>query len=459
MPLNRRQLFAAAPAFLQSNAKPKNILLMIADDLGLHTGAYGDKTARTPNLDRLADEGTLFANAFCTTASCSASRSVILSGLYNHSTGHYGHAHAEHHFGYLPFVKPFPALLRDAGYFTGVLAKLHVNPLESFKWNVNMSNDGGRSVFQMADKFKQFLGRAGSQPWYMHVGFTDPHRAGGGTDFANRAYPGVTASKFDPEKVIVPSFLPDNPAVRKEVAEYYEAANRLDQGIGFFMDALRESGQLDNTLVIFLSDNGMPFANAKTGCYDAGLHLPCVVRAPQQAKRGVRNDAFVNWTDLAPTILDFAGVSGPKDYKLPGRSWLPLLEQTTAAGLDRTFFSHTFHEVTMYYPMRGLRTRQYKYIHNLFPELGFPHASDLYASGTWQSILREGERAKVGQRPVGMYLHRAEEELYDIAKDPDEVLNLSRDPSSVVILKQMREQVRAWRKETKDPWLINDNYR
>jgi len=113
----------------------------------------------------------------------------------------------------------------------------------------------------------------------------------------------------------------------------------------------------------------------------------------------------------------------------------------------------------MYYPMRGLRTRQYKYIHNLFPELEFPHASDLYASGTWQSILRGGENAKVGQRAVGLYLHRAEEELYDITKDPDEVRNLSRDSGFAVTLKQMREQVRKWRKETKDPWLINDNYR
>jgi N-sulfoglucosamine sulfohydrolase len=163
--------------------------------------------------------------------------------------------------------------------------------------------------------------------------------------------------------------------------------------------------------------------------------------------------------ELGRPGADFAGVAGPKDYNLPGRSWLPLLEQTTATGFDQSFFSHTFHEVTMYYPMRGVRTRQHKYIHNLFPELEFPHASDLYASATWQSILRGGERAKVGQRTVGLYLHRAEHELYDIVKDPDEVNNLARDPAFASTLKTMQTQVKAWRKETKDPWLINDNYK
>ncbi|MFN7924182.1 MAG: sulfatase [Bryobacteraceae bacterium] len=454
--LTRRQFAAAAaaPAFAQS--RPKNIVLLIADDLGLHTGAYGDSTARTPNLDKLAGEGVRFTNAFCTTASCSASRSVILSGLQNHSNGHYGHAHGEHNLHYLPSVKSTPELLRAAGYRTGIIAKLHVNPLGQFAWDLDAQREGGRDVKRVATLARQFFQADRDKPFYLHVGFTDPHRAGSG--FANRDYAGVQRNRFDPAKVKVPSYLPDNAATRGEVAEYYEASNRLDQGVGMIMDALRETGQLDNTLVVFISDNGMPFANAKTNCYDAGLHLPMIVRAPGQAKRGLVNNAVVNWTCLLPTFLEWSGAKGP-GYELHGRSVLPILEQENPVGWDESFFSHTFHEITMYYPMRGVRTRQFKYIRNLFPELEFPHASDLWESHTWQSILKAGETAMVGSRPVGQYLHRSGEELYDITKDPDEVANLAGKAEHGATLAGLRKKVHEWRARTKDPWMVLSRYK
>ncbi|MDX1979672.1 MAG: sulfatase [Bryobacteraceae bacterium] len=456
--MNRRHFlgapFAAAPMLAQSR-RQKNVLLLIADDLGLHTGAYGDRTAQTPNLDRLASEGVLFNNAFCTTASCSASRSVILSGLQNHANGQYGHAHGEHHMAYLPPVKPFPSLLKDAGYRTGYMAKLHVEPEARFRWDMAKPHNG-RSVHEMAGFARQFIQSAGSQNWYLHVGFTDPHRAAKG--FANQQYPGVKWNPFDPAKVKVPSYLPDSQPVREEVAEYYQAANRLDQGIGFFLDVLKETGQLDNTLVIFMSDNGMPFANAKTNCYDAGMHLPLIVRSPGQSRRGIRNNAMVNWTCIAPTILDWAGANGP-GYPLHGRSFLPVLEQENPTGWDEVHFSHTFHEITMYYPMRGMRNRRYKYIRNLFPELEFPHASDLWASKTWQDVLKNGDRAMVGGRPVGKYLHRTGEELYDITADPDELNNLAGAAPHQAALEEMRRKVTAYRRETRDPWMILSQYK
>lgn len=447
---------AAAPAFAQSpSARPKNILLLIADDLGLHTGAYGDRTAKTPNLDKLAAEGVRFTNAFCTTASCSASRSVLLSGLQNHANGQYGHAHGEHNLRYLPKIRSTPELLKAAGYRTGVIAKLHVNPLSEFAWDLDATKEGGRDVMRVASLARDFIRADPQKPFYLHVGYTDPHRAQRG--FANRDYAGVTRNRFDPARLTVPSYLPDNPETRGEVAEYYEAANRLDQGIGMMMDVLRETGQLDNTLVVFLSDNGMPFANAKTNCYDAGLHLPLIVRSPGQSKRGLVNNAMVSWVDILPTLLDWAGAKGP-GYELHGRSFLPDLEAENPAGRDEVYFSHTFHEITMYYPMRGIRARQYKYIRNLFPELEFPHASDLWAGATWQSILRAGENAKVGARPVGQYLHRSGEELYDITRDPDEVTNLAKSPAHAATLAELRKKVHEYRARTKDPWMILSQY-
>jgi N-sulfoglucosamine sulfohydrolase len=457
---NRRQFLAragasAAAPMLAQTRLPKNVLVMIADDLGLHTGAYGDTFAKTPNLDKLASEGVRFTNAYCTTASCSASRSVILSGLHNHANGQYGHAHAAHNFSYLPHVKPLPSLLKDAGYRTGVIGKLHVNPLERFRWDLH-SEGAARNVTDMAGRARGFLKESSGKPWYLHVGYADPHRDAKG--FANRDYPGVNRTPFDSSRVPVPEFLPDNPATRREIAEYYEAANRMDQGIGMMLEVLRETGQLENTLVLFFSDNGMPFPNAKTNLYEAGMRLPLIVRSPAQSKRGLVNNAMVSWTDLTPTIIDWTGARLP-DYPLHGRSFLPVLEQENPQNWDRVFVSHTFHEITMYYPIRGVRTRRYKYLNNLFPELEFPHASDLFESQTWQSIRKGGETAMVGRRKASKYLHRDPEELYDVNADPNEISNLAKSSQHQTALDELRAHVRKFRVDTKDPWLINDNYK
>ncbi len=450
--LTRRQWMGAAVAApLIAQPRPRNILFLIADDLGLHTGAYGDRTAVTPHLDQLAAEGTRFTNAFCATASCSPSRSVMLTGLHTHTSGQYGLAHSVHHQSLLPKSKPLPTLLHGAGYKTGVVGKLHVEPPSSFHWDWNESTDGGRNGVAMAAKARKFVESAGSSPWYLHVGFTDPHRAAQG--FGNRDYPGITARKFDPAKVPVPSFLPDNAAVREEMADYYESVHRLDQGVGAFVKMLKDAGQYDQTLIVFLSDNGIPFPNSKTTLYDSGTRLPMIVRHPEVAARGVSCDAMVSYTDLVPTFLECAGAKGP-DYPLPGRSILPLVGQKTGPGRDEVFFSHQFHEVTMYYPMRGIRTRQFKYIRNLAHPLPFPFASDLWSSKMWQSVRLLGDQARLGQRLVKDYLHRPEEELYDIQTDADEVRNLAASPAHRATLEALRGRVHQWRKATGDPWLI-----
>src|SRR5260370_444782 len=218
--LRRREFLAqaaAAPAVQRTTAKrPRNVLLMIADDLGLFIPSYGDPNAAMPHIEQTAREGVRFTNAFCTTASCSASRSVVLSGLYNHASGHYGHAHAEHHFSYLPEVRPLPRLLKDAGYATGYIAKLHVGPEAAFGWDL-ADPMGSRDVFRMSQAAKKFIQNAGTKPWYLHCGFHDPHRAG--TGFANRDWPQVTRLRLHPAKRRVPSFLPDNPEVRADLVE------------------------------------------------------------------------------------------------------------------------------------------------------------------------------------------------------------------------------------------------
>ena len=256
--------------------------------------------------------------------------------------------------------------------------------------------------------------------------------------------------RYRPEEVIVPPFLPDSPEVRRDLAEYYTAVSRLDQGIGSMIRALEETGKLDETLVIYTSDNGMPFPGAKTNLYDAGIHLPLIVRAPEQRERGVVNEAMVSWVDLLPTLLEWAGVPPPTG--LPGRSLLPILATRRPAGWDTIFASHVFHEITMYYPMRAIRTRQHKLIWNLAHELPFPHASDLWGSPTWQHIRRRAD-GRMGSRTVAQYLQRPEFELYDVVADPHELRNLAGDPACASVLADLRTRLRQWMEETRDPWL------
>lgn len=459
MKLSRRQFTGALapPAILRAQAQRKlNIVLAIADDLGLTTGAYGDSYAKTPHLDQLAREGVRFTNAFCTTASCSASRSVMLTGLHNHANGQFGHAHDYHHFSLHSKTRTLPSLLKPAGYKTGLIGKFHVAPPEQFGWDY-LSEGADRDVRGMAEKARKFVQDCGGAPFYLHVGYGDPHRAEVGFG-NNRSYPGVVKTPFDPAKVSIPAWLPENEGTRRELAEYYEAANRLDQGIGFLVQALRSAGQLDNTLFVFISDNGPAFPNAKTNVYDAGSRLPMIVRAPALAKAGSINNAMVSWADLTPAFLEAAGARGP-EYPLHGRSWLSALGQENPPGWDQVFYSHTFHEVTMHYPIRGVRTRRWKYLRNLDWQKEFPHASDLYASATWQEMMKRGEEARLGRRPVKDYLFRAHEELYDLNQDPDEVRNLAADPKSKETLLELRRQVIQFRKRTGDPWLINDQHR
>ncbi|MFB3788603.1 MAG: sulfatase [bacterium] len=447
----------AAPEAAPSPAR--NVLLLIADDLGRDMPSYGNPVILTPNLERLASEGVRFTNAYCTTPSCTASRSVILTGLHNHRNGLYGLMHDYHHFAAFPWVLSLPRILQERGYATGVVGKLHVGPPEVFPFDF-APTVSTRNVTALAAQAKRFFETNREKPFFLLVGFGDPHRSEkgfGNEDNKSEVKPVI----YSPEEVIVPSFLPGWPETRRELAEYYQSASRMDHGVGLILQALREAGREQDTLVIFLSDNGIPFPGAKTSLYDPGIRLPLLVRSPDQSRKGLVNHAMVSFTDIMPTILEWTGSSVPPKYALHGRSFLPILQQENPEGWDEIYFSHTFHEVTMYYPARGIRTRKFKYINNLAHELPFPFASDLYRSATWQGVLEShrGLNWKYGKRRLRDFLHRPAEELYDLENDPDEVKNLARGRKYSDVLNELREKTLAFRKNTQDPWLILNHYR
>jgi N-sulfoglucosamine sulfohydrolase len=478
-----------------AQAADRNIVLFLTDDQSPDAGCYGNPVIKTPNLDRLAAEGVLFPHAFCTTASCSASRSVILTGLHNHANGHYGHEHAYHKFSSHRWVASLPVMLSRLGYRTARIGKHHNAPEDVYYFETKLRGNG-RSPVEMADNCRDFIAADDPRPFFLLFASADPHRGGGIVEdsvhrpdrFGNRppgqSYPGVEEVVYDPDEVVVPPFLPDTATCRAELAQYYQSISRVDQGLGRLMELLKAAGKWDSTLVLFTSDHGMAFPGAKTTVYEGGLRVPFVLRNPYENARGHLNLALVSLIDAAPTLLDFAGgfdgqtgtvvaqaaelvgaegteANEPRvhrPYRLHGRSLLPILGQKNPAGWDVVYASHTFHEVTMYYPMRVIRDRHYKFIWNIAHPLPFPFASDLWAASTWQAQYRRGSDAPYGRCTVGEYIHRPKFELFDLQADPEERTNLADNPGLADRMEHYKARLRQFQTETDDPWVLKWDY-
>jgi N-sulfoglucosamine sulfohydrolase len=446
--------------------QPPNVVLIVSDDHGLDTGLYGNSAIRTPHLDELAADGVRFTNGFCTTASCAASRSVILTGVYNHANGTYGHTHAYHHFACFDDTVTLPALLNEAGYRTARVGKMHYAPESLFPFQEGYPQGRfGRDDVQMSDACRDFVRE--DKPFFLYWCSMNPHR-GGGTlaahpykpdRFGNpeQPFPGDREQLFGDEDVAVPSYLPDIPEARAELAQYYQSVARLDRGIGRLVSILKDEGKYDNTVLLYISDNGAAFPGAKTTLYEPGMNLPLIVRSPLHEKRGATCGGLVTWADLTPSVLDFAGAYA-KPEAFHGRSFRGIIDQESPPDWrDEAYASHTFHEVTNYYPMRVVRGKRYKLIWNIAHPLTYSYASDLWAAATWQGTLRRG-LGTYGKRSVEAYLHRPRFELYDLQTDPDELHNLADKPEHSALVAQFSEKLRAFQKQTNDPWIHKWEY-
>ena len=478
-----------------SGAQRPNVILFVTDDQSPIAGCYGSTDIQTPHLDALASEGTLFTHAFATTASCSASRSVILSGLHNHANGQYGHTHAFHKFSSFPSVKAvsLPLQMSQAGYRTAQCGKYHVAPEAVFHFD-DYIRGNGRNAREMADKCRPLFEAESDQPFFLYFCTSDPHR-GGGIDktstlefkpdlFGNKperaAHAGVEEVFYDPAKVDVPAFLPDTPECRAEIAQYHQSCSRIDQGLGHLVQMLKDTGKWDNTVLIYTADHGMAFPGGKTTVYEAGLRVPFVVRNPQAGKKGVVNNAMISHIDIVPSILDFAGAydakkrapkklievekvafgenSGKPIKAYHGRSWVPILEETNPQGWDEIGASHTFHEIQMYYPMRVVRDRKYKLVWNVAYRQPYPFASDLWVASSWQAQFTKGPEAKYGSRTVDSYINRPQFEFFDISSDPAETRNLAADPEFAEQLATYKDRLKEMQKRTGDPWIMKWRY-
>ena len=289
----------------KSGAATPNIILFVTDDQSPIAGCYGHTDIKTPHLDSLAAEGTRFTHAFATTASCSASRSVILSGLHNHRNGQYGHTHDFHKFASFPAVAAvsLPLQMKQAGYRTAQIGKYHVAPVSVFEFEKRLAGNA-RNARSMAESCRDLFEESSARPFFLYFCTSDPHR-GGGVDktsplelkpdlFGNKperkAHQGIEEVFYEPSKVKVPDFLPDTPECRAEIAQYHQSCSRIDQGLGHLVSLLKDTGQWDNTVLIYTADHGMAFPGGKTTVYEAGLRVPFIVRHPEAKKRGVVNN-------------------------------------------------------------------------------------------------------------------------------------------------------------------------
>lgn len=420
MILSQRQA-AAGPG-----KKPPNIVWIIADDVGRYTfGCYGNPTVRTPNIDRLAAEGVRFTNAYVTSPSCSPSRATLFTGMYAHSVG------AE------DLHDPLPAdavtcheLLKEAGYHTANIAKCHLGKEKEDKFN---------AVYKSMRKWAEFFEeRPKDKPFFLAVGFHDAHRP-----FAR----GCVDPPHDPERIVVPPFLPDVEETREDLAGFYDEIARMDKVIGDIIARIEAEGELDNTFIMFCGDNGMPFPRAKNSLYDPGIVTPLVLWWPGRITPGSEYHRPAITLDWAPTTLEAAGI--PIPAHMQGRSYFPQIADPPKHARTEVYAERNWHDFDDH--SRCVCDSRYKYIRNSFPEKALLPAADLIRSPTFQKMREMRDAGTLTDAQMLLFRpDRDPEELYDRVRDGGEFHNVAGDPAYAPVLERMRKKLDAWVKETDD---------
>ena len=444
-----------------------NILFAFADDQSwLHTSFHSDPTTDTPNFDRIAREGVSFTHCFSACPSCTPSRSAVLSGQHIWRLRQAGVL-----YGSIPKDVPlFPLLLEDAGYHVGYTGKGWV-PGDPFalgrkRYPIGKEYNSARNRFvafglndqDYAANFREFLrDRKDQDPFFFWFGCKEPHRVyenGIGKRLGKKV-----------EQVNLPDFFPDDEIVRSDILDYCVEIEYFDRHLGSMIQILEEMGELDNTIIVVTSDNGMPFPRCKTTLYDWGVRMPMAIRWKGIPSDRVIDD-FVSLTDLAPTFLESAGLAVPSE--MTGRSLLPMLTSKQAGRIEASR-DHAVTAIERHtwcrpdgatYPSRAIRTYDYLYIRNFEPErwpTGGPtfvssnktFHGDVDACPTKTFMVQEKERFAhqyqlcFGKRPL--------EELYAVKDDPGQTKNLAQDHTYAEIKKSLWQRLQNTLKETGDP--------
>ena len=447
---------AAAPVALNAAAAPKaplNVLLFTADDMGWFSPAAFGSPAHvpdvTPNIDRFATQGMVFMRAHVTAAICQPSRGALGTGMYPHVSGVEGFFHTPRP------TKTVMSELRDRGYRTGILGKCdHSTPDASFRWD--MRHDAGelgngRNPQKYAAYVREFVRECKKQgkPFYLMANSHDPHRPfhDSPQDIQMRQggkYP-LPSRVFKAGEIKVPGFLPDLPGVREEMAQYCSSARRCDDTFGAVMKVLDEEGIADNTLVVFLSDNGMSAPFSKTNAYFNSTRTPLIVRLPGVTKPGGKDNVhFVSGIDFMPTVLEACGLPVPAGVN--GRSYLPLLRGETQEGRERVFTQIYETSGKGRYPMFAVQDAKHILIYNPWSDGQYVFRAESMGGLFFQSMQQAARTDSYIRDRVALAQYRVPLEFYDLEKDPDAHANQFKNPRYAAVVKQMSEHLKEWMK-------------
>lgn len=448
----------AAPRQKASTAKPLNVLLITVDDMNCDSvGVYGcDVQGTTPNIDKLAAEGLRFDHAHVTIAVCQPCRGVLATGRYPHRSGIEGFFHT---------TREIPTInrsLKSAGYLLGILGKAgHSSPRADTPWDMrlDMGQLGlGRDSALYYSHAKTFFEQAknAGKPFYLMANSHDPHRPFSGSDqekrsFKNRAVKSPSRS-YSTSDVNVPAFLPDLPEVRLEMAEYYSSVRRADDTVGAVLRALEASGQAKSTLVMFLSDHGMPLPFAKTNCYLHSTRTPWIVRWPGVTRRGaVDAEHFISCIDFLPTVLAAAGLAQPAG--MDGFSFVPVLRGGRQENRAHVFTQ--FHETSARnrYPMRCIQNKKLGYIFNPWSDGKRVFRNESQSGRTFRAMQQAASQDPALAARVKLFQCRVREECYDLQNDPDALHNVINEPAYQKAIEALRQRLAGWMKKTGDPCL------
>jgi N-sulfoglucosamine sulfohydrolase len=434
-------------------AERPNILLIVSEDNGPELGCYGDPHARTPVLDKLAEDGVRFHNAYVPQAGCSQSRAALLTGLYPHQNGQIGLATWKFRM-YREETPNIVRSLKQAGYRTGIIGKLHVNPASAFPFDMHeipSSNFSRKKLGDYARYAQQFID-AGDEPFFLSVNYPDAHRpfikqTGGLPDEP------LTGGDVRP----LPYFGLDTPELRSDTADYYNCLCRLDSLIGDLLGTLDKSGKADNTLVVYLGDHGADLLRGKRTSYEGGVRVPLIVRWPAVAEPGQVRNELVSTLDLMPTFLAITEAEPVAD--LPGHTLLPLLQDEETEWRQYLFTEYHTHSAHNFYPQRTVRNERYKLIHNLLLEQenpGYDFTLQRFFAGLSATIGAAPHRIRDAYDRMRT---PPEYELYDLHDDPYEFCNFAQDPQHAAALAELQNQLARWRRDTDDPLLDSENLR
>jgi len=451
-------IFAAGPAAADDLAGSRpNILFVFADDWSRpHAGYAGDPAAKTPTIDRLAEEGVSFNNAYISVSSCTPARGAVLTGQWFARLEHGALLHST-----LPAKFPvYPDLLEEAGYHVGFTRK---------GWGPGNVQAGGRDrnpAGPRFDDFEAFLdARKGDAPFSFWFGTKHPHRP-----YSDEL---IEEKGIDPEAIEIPPFLPDAEPVRRDLANYYAEVADIDDQIKGLLAVLEERGELEDTVIVISSDNGMPFPRAKSNAYDIGHHVPLVVHWPGRIDDSRTIEDFVHVNELAPTFLALAGAEIPQ--QMTGRSLLPILDAQREGRIDPRR-SHILLGKERHhgksrvdnnaYPIRGIRTERYLYLRNFKPDRWPAGAPDLSSSQGVYSDVDDGptkqwmieHRHEEDVAPLFRlaFEKRPAEELYDLEEDPHQMNNLAGRAEYQPLKQHLRRTMMAELEALEDPRVLGE---